>query len=152
MNIRELMTTMDYGPAPESRAEAMAWLDAHDRRFGLFIGGAFCEPLSGAHFATVNPATAEPLAEVALADLRDVAAAVAAGRAAPPGWAARGGARGTPWPAATEGEASQADCRPVLSAAAADGNACCSEGWMFGTCARAAARLAVRNGAYDTSA
>lgn len=91
MSIREIMTTMDYGPAPESSAEAIAWLSAHGGRFGLFIDGAFREAQSGAQFTTVNPATEVPLAEIALADARDVDAAVAAARAAQPGWAALGG-------------------------------------------------------------
>jgi aldehyde dehydrogenase (NAD+) len=30
--INEILTTMDYGPAPESTKEALAWLDRHERR------------------------------------------------------------------------------------------------------------------------
>ena len=36
--INEILTTMEYGPSPESTSEAEAWLDRHQRRFGLFIG------------------------------------------------------------------------------------------------------------------
>src|ERR1039458_2741427 len=38
---------------------------------GLFIGGTFVEPLSGIHFATENPATEQPIAEIAEADASD---------------------------------------------------------------------------------
>jgi aldehyde dehydrogenase (NAD+) len=50
--------------------------------YGLFIGGKFRAPLSKRHFATVNPATEEKLAEVAEADERDVDRAVKAARQA----------------------------------------------------------------------
>ena len=57
MSVAEIFETMEYGPAPEAAAPALAWLDAHDRAFGHFIGGAFV-PGSG-HFDSVNPATGE---------------------------------------------------------------------------------------------
>jgi aldehyde dehydrogenase (NAD+) len=41
--IKEILQTMDYGPAPESTKEAQAWLDQHGRRFGLFIDNAWSE-------------------------------------------------------------------------------------------------------------
>ena len=41
--INEILTTMDYGPAPESTKEAQAWLDQHGRAFGLFIDNAWTE-------------------------------------------------------------------------------------------------------------
>lgn len=86
MTVSEIFDSMDYGPAPESAAEAQAWLDAHNRRFGLFVNGAFTE--AGDVFETRNPATGELLAEVTTASTADVDAAVAAARAAQPGWAA----------------------------------------------------------------
>jgi aldehyde dehydrogenase (NAD+) len=55
-------------------------------RQGLFIDGAFVEPLSGRWFATIDPATEEPLAEVAEAGLEDVDRAVSAARDAFPAW------------------------------------------------------------------
>jgi aldehyde dehydrogenase (NAD+) len=51
-------------------------------RYGLFIGGGFVEPRSGRWFTTVNPATEEPLAEVAEAGIEDVGLAVEAARRA----------------------------------------------------------------------
>ncbi|TNC74905.1 aldehyde dehydrogenase family protein [Rubellimicrobium roseum] len=89
MSIKEIFQSMDYGPAPESAAEALAWIAAHGGRFGGFIDGAFSEP--GETFVTRNPATEEALAEVTRATQADVDRAVAAARAAQPGWAALGG-------------------------------------------------------------
>ena len=51
-------------------------------RYGLFIGGAFVEPAEGGSLTTINPATEERLAEVAVAGERDVDAAVRAARRA----------------------------------------------------------------------
>ena len=67
----------DYAPAPESRAVV-------DLRasYGLFIDGAFTDPVDGGSFKTVNPATEEVLADVAEAGEADVDRAVAAARTA----------------------------------------------------------------------
>jgi aldehyde dehydrogenase (NAD+) len=73
----------EYSPAPES-TDHVRLRD----RYGLFIGGEFVEPAGGAYAATINPATEEPLAEIAQAGEADVARAVAAARAAQPAWAA----------------------------------------------------------------
>jgi aldehyde dehydrogenase (NAD+) len=89
MNVRDIFQTMDYGPAPEGSAEARDWLKTHGPRFGLFIHGKFTAP--GQTFPTRNPATGETLAEVTQGTPADVDAAVAAARAAQPGWAALGG-------------------------------------------------------------
>ncbi|HEX6798796.1 MAG TPA: aldehyde dehydrogenase family protein, partial [Ktedonobacterales bacterium] len=86
--VAEIFETMVYGPAPESPAPANAWLDAHRPRLGLFIGGQFRAPQSGEYFPSVNPATAQPLIEVAQAGPADVDAAVAAAREAFPAWSA----------------------------------------------------------------
>ena len=91
MSIRvwDLLDTMDYGPAPESDSSVNDWLDRHDRRFGLFIGGTFTPP--GETFTTVNPGNAKPIAEVTQATAADIDAAVAAARDAFPAWAGRSG-------------------------------------------------------------
>lgn len=85
MTIKEIFETMDYGAAPEGAAEAAAWIAGHDGVFGTFIDGAFTRP--GTTFATRNPATGEPLAEVTQATGADVDDAVAAARKAQPKWA-----------------------------------------------------------------
>ncbi|WP_226779640.1 aldehyde dehydrogenase family protein [Oceaniglobus trochenteri] len=89
MSVSEIYQTMDYGPAPESDAEAQAWLESHDRAFGHFIGGAMTAPGEG--FETRNPARGSVLARVTQASAGDVDAAVAAARKAQPGWEKAGG-------------------------------------------------------------
>ncbi|WP_414675174.1 aldehyde dehydrogenase family protein [Massilia sp. CFBP9026] len=87
--IKEILQTMDYGPAAESTKEALAWLDQHDRRFGLFIDNAWSD--AAETFATNNPADGSELAQVTQASNDDVERAVAAARRAQPGWVALGG-------------------------------------------------------------
>ncbi len=87
--IHEILTTMDYGPAPESQKEAQAWLDQHQRRFGLFIDNAWSAP--DQLFASTNPADGTPLAQLTQASDADVDRAVAAARRAQPLWQGLGG-------------------------------------------------------------
>ncbi len=66
-----------YDVAPESASLA------HLRKsYGLFIDGDFTPPESHEQFETINPATGETLATVALADTADVDRAVASARRA----------------------------------------------------------------------
>ncbi|MGA1984364.1 MAG: aldehyde dehydrogenase family protein [Acidobacteriaceae bacterium] len=85
-SIVEKFYSMEYGPAPEATAEVDAWLAAHDRAFGLYINGAWTKPANTV--ATINPATGEKIADVSSATAADMNAAVAAARAALPGWQA----------------------------------------------------------------
>jgi len=87
--ITEILHTMDYGPAPESQKEAQAWLDQHERRFGLFIDSAWSAPAET--FASNNPADGKELAQITQASSADIDRAVAAARRAQPGWVALGG-------------------------------------------------------------
>ncbi len=82
---------MEYGPAPESADLANAWLDRHGRRMALYIDGDFVAPHRADYFASINPATAQPIAEIARATAADVDDAVAAARAAHPAWHKLGG-------------------------------------------------------------
>ncbi len=88
MTVRGIFETMDYGPAPEGAAEALAWIAGHQGRFGHWIDGGFTRP--GDLFETANPATGKALAEVTQGTGADVAAAVAAARRAQPRWAKAG--------------------------------------------------------------
>ncbi|MFV1591513.1 aldehyde dehydrogenase family protein [Phaeobacter sp. JH20_36] len=90
MTIKEIFDTMTYGPAPESAAEALAWLVDQGARFGHFIDGDFTAPGDG--FDSKNPATGEVLATLTQASQSDVDSAVAAARKAQGKWAALGGA------------------------------------------------------------
>src|SRR5207247_6162608 len=74
----------EYAPAPEARD-----IVSLDERYGLFVGGEFLEPRSGEHYATIDPSSEEPLAEIAQAGPEDVAVAVeAAGDAFENRWSA----------------------------------------------------------------
>ncbi len=77
-------TVWDYSPAPES--------SDHIRlkpRYGLFVDGEFREPAEpGRYVPTINPATEEPIAEVAWAGPADITKAIEIARAAQPKWAA----------------------------------------------------------------
>jgi aldehyde dehydrogenase (NAD+) len=66
-----------YAPAPESRDVVSI-----DPEYGLFVAGEFRPAAGGRTFATINPATEEPLAQVAVAGQADVDAAVSAARTA----------------------------------------------------------------------
>ncbi|WP_293575331.1 aldehyde dehydrogenase family protein [Phaeobacter sp.] len=90
MTVKEIFETMDYGPAPESAADALAWLVDQGARFGHFINGEFTSPTDG--FDSKNPATGETLASVSQATQADIDAAVSAARKAQGKWAALGGA------------------------------------------------------------
>src|SRR5918911_5519866 len=75
----------DYAPAPESRS-----IVEIAPSYGLFIDGEFTPGKDV--FKTVNPASEEVLAEVAMAGPEDVDRAVAAGRRAFEPWSALPGA------------------------------------------------------------
>jgi aldehyde dehydrogenase (NAD+) len=91
MSVAEIFQTMTYGPAPESATPAYAWLARHQGRLNLFINNRWQAPATGEYFASINPATGLPLAEIAQAGAADVENAVAAARAALPGWQALSG-------------------------------------------------------------
>ncbi len=73
----------EYAPAPESTEHVRL-----KEIYGLFIDGEFREPADARHVATINPATEEPVAEIAWAGPADVSRAVEIARAAQPRWAA----------------------------------------------------------------
>jgi aldehyde dehydrogenase (NAD+) len=83
-SVAEIFGTLDYGPAPESDKDVLAWLGKHERVFGQFIAGRWTEP--GETFDVFNPATRALLARVSQGTTSDVDAAVAAARAALPAW------------------------------------------------------------------
>jgi aldehyde dehydrogenase (NAD+) len=69
--------TWEYSPAPESTSVVTI-----RPSYGLFINGEWVDPVDGDTMKTVNPATEEVLASVAVAGARDVDLAVAAARRA----------------------------------------------------------------------
>ncbi|KFE35758.1 aldehyde dehydrogenase family protein [Thioclava atlantica] len=86
--VKEILETMDYGPAPESASEVTAWLQARGR-FGHFIDGSFTE--AGETFVSENPATGEALAQITQGTTKDIEVAVKAARKAAPKWAGLSG-------------------------------------------------------------
>ena len=69
--------TFDYAPAPESRT--VVDIAPH---YGLFIDGEFVDPIDGASFKTINPATEEVLADISEGGSADIDRAVRAARTA----------------------------------------------------------------------
>lgn len=82
---------MEYGPAPESAATANQWLNAHERRFDLFINNQWVKPQGGEYTPALNPATGDTLAQVAQAGKEDVDAAVKAASTAFKTWSKTSG-------------------------------------------------------------
>ena len=81
--VPDLVTpTWDYAPAPEARD-----LVQLRSSYGLFVGGEFVDPAEGGSMSTVDPASEQSLAEVAVATSADVDRAVAAARTASRSWA-----------------------------------------------------------------
>ncbi|RWO22985.1 aldehyde dehydrogenase family protein [Mesorhizobium sp.] len=91
MNILERYHAMDYGPAPEARNEADAWLAARDFSKALFIGGDWKAAAGGKTFDTSDPSSGKLLAKVSDAGAADIDAAVSAATKALPKWAAATG-------------------------------------------------------------
>jgi aldehyde dehydrogenase (NAD+) len=84
--VKEILDTMDYGPAPEANGHITDWLKAHEKGFGHFIDGAFISSIDGSTFDVMNPANGERLARVAQGSAADVDAAVKAARKAFSSW------------------------------------------------------------------
>ena len=84
--VKEILQTMDYGPAPEAKDAVTAWLGKHSSGFRHYIGGTFQKPAEAKLFDVHNPADGTVLAKVAQGSVADVDAAVAAARAAFPAW------------------------------------------------------------------
>ncbi len=87
--IADIFQSLDYGPAPESAEPALAWIASHGGKFGQFINGKWTKP--GKTFASDNPATNKPLAQITEGTAGDVDRAVKAARAAFPAWSALSG-------------------------------------------------------------
>ncbi|MEA3440945.1 MAG: aldehyde dehydrogenase family protein [Chloroflexota bacterium] len=82
MSVLEVFENMDYGPAPESPEAVNAWLDDHQRSFGLFINNEWVTPEGADTYASYNPATGEELADTTQAGQAEVDQAVASAREA----------------------------------------------------------------------
>lgn len=85
--VAEIFESLEYGPAPESDKEAMAWLEARRHNIGLFIDGRMVKAHGKETLHVSCPADGRALGAIAVANEEDVDDAVAAARAAQPGWA-----------------------------------------------------------------
>lgn len=83
---REIFTTLEYGPVPESHACARAWLDSHNRLLGHYVNGMWMKPEHRNRAPCQDPSTGENLASCLQAEAEDIAAAVEAARAAFKTW------------------------------------------------------------------
>jgi aldehyde dehydrogenase (NAD+) len=88
MNTSEIFESMEYGPAPESAAEALQWIKDHssDGKFDLFIDGGWLKRPQNTELDTINPATGETLARITVATAADASLAVRAAKAALDRW------------------------------------------------------------------
>jgi len=91
MTVKDILETLEWGPAPESDKFAREWLDNHGPDFGMYINGAWVKSQSGDNFETINPATGEVLGTISQAGKNEVDAAVSAARAALPEWSSSPG-------------------------------------------------------------
>jgi len=86
VHVKDVLSSMDYGPAPEANEHVIAWLDSHKAGFGHFIDGKFTDPAAGKSFKVSNPADGKPLARVAHGTAEDIDRAVAAAARAFRSW------------------------------------------------------------------
>uniref|UniRef100_A0A2K6T8K7 Aldehyde dehydrogenase 16 family member A1 n=1 Tax=Saimiri boliviensis boliviensis TaxID=39432 RepID=A0A2K6T8K7_SAIBB len=88
---REIFTSLEYGPVPESPTCALAWLDTQDRCLGHYVNGKWLKPEHRNSVPCQNPITGENLASCLQGQAEDVAAAVEAARTAFKSWSAQPG-------------------------------------------------------------
>ncbi|XP_010991497.2 aldehyde dehydrogenase family 16 member A1 [Camelus dromedarius] len=89
---REIFTTLEYGPVPESHACALAWLDTQDRHLGHYVNGKWLKPEHRSSVSCQDPITGENLASCLQAQTEDVVAAVEAARTSLENWSLLPGA------------------------------------------------------------
>ncbi|KAF6076526.1 aldehyde dehydrogenase 16 family member A1 [Phyllostomus discolor] len=89
---REIFTTLEYGPVPESHACVLAWLDTQDRCLGHYVDGKWLKPEHRDSLPCQDPVTGEHLASCLQAQPEDVAAAAEAARTALESWSGLPGA------------------------------------------------------------
>jgi len=85
-DLLEIFKTMEYGPAPESADAVNAWLDQHDRKFGLFVNNEWVTPKGAKYHTSYDPSNGELLAKFVEAGKKDVDDAVSAARTAYKSW------------------------------------------------------------------
>ncbi|KAG8521399.1 Aldehyde dehydrogenase family 16 member A1 [Galemys pyrenaicus] len=83
---REIFSTLEYGPVPESHACALAWLDTQDRCLGHYVSGKWLKPEQRSSVPCQDPISGETLASCLQAQAEDVTTAAEAARMALQNW------------------------------------------------------------------
>lgn len=84
--VADLLDSLPYGPAPEDSQAAIAWLDAHNRKFGSYINGEWIT--SESTFASINPADGSELAQISQTSPEFINQTVESAAVALPKWQA----------------------------------------------------------------
>ena len=91
MTILKSFDSLEYSEAFESSKEAHAWLEKNNRRFGQLINGQFVSNNKSDLIATLDPSNGELLANIEIANSKQLDSAVSAARKAQPAWEDFGG-------------------------------------------------------------
>ncbi|WP_435190139.1 aldehyde dehydrogenase family protein [Pseudothioglobus sp. nBUS_23] len=91
MTILKSFDSLEYSEAFESSKEAHVWLEKNNRRFGQLINGRFVSNNKSDLIATLDPSNGELLANIEIANSKQLDSAVSAARKAQPAWENLGG-------------------------------------------------------------
>jgi len=91
MTILKSFDSLEYSEAFESSKEAHEWLEKNNRRFGQLINGQFVSNNKSDLIATLEPSNGELLANIEIANSKQLDSAVSAARKAQPAWENLGG-------------------------------------------------------------
>ena len=91
MTILKSFDSLEYSEAFKSSKEAHAWLEKNNRRFGQLINGQFVSNNKSDLIATLDPSNGELLANIEIANSKQLDSAVSAARKAQPAWENLGG-------------------------------------------------------------
>ena len=91
MTILKSFDSLEYSEAFESSKEAHEWLEKNNRRFGQLINGQFVSNNKSDLIATLEPSNGELLANIEIANSKQLDSAVSAARKAQPAWEDLGG-------------------------------------------------------------
>ena len=91
MSILKSFDNLEYSEAFESSKEAQEWLEKNSRRFGQLINGQFVSNKDSDLIASLDPSNGELLANIEIANSKQLDSAVSAARKAQPSWENLGG-------------------------------------------------------------
>ena len=91
MSILKSFDNLEYSEAFESSKEAQEWLEKNSRRFGQLINSQFISNKDSDLIASLDPSNGELLANIEIANSKQLDSAVSAARKAQPSWENLGG-------------------------------------------------------------